>query len=305
MVMIAVVGSGMVVAASFVSITGTGTSQTTVHSTSLTSTSQATLVPASTSSSSSSTSTTASSSPTTSSIATSLSASASSLGSTSTNTTTCSPFQNNLIRVALLNTTLPKVTDLLGNFSAMTISSQLGVNASAIESYNVVGRPVIDSLRYYEVNVSTSAGSPSSNFSINIPSTVWFAPNGTAMMVKSKLGNFTGSSAQLIGGGLLSTFLQELQTSALARNITSSSDFKILNESTVSLGPTKVNITTYELKSLPVTNCGVTISKLIESVGTIPGTKFLLVLNSDLRGSSQTSPIVLKMKVESITVAQS
>ena len=142
------------------------------------------------------------------------------------------------------------VAQLFGNFSQMTVTSGITGNVSLAtsSSYQVMGRPMIGSLEYYEVNFTTSTSL------FNESQVVMFAPNGTATSVSSPvLGNFTGASAQTMGEGDVSTFLIQLHSSAYVKGIQSEPGVAALNSTTVSLGPTQVNMTYYTLKSLPPT----------------------------------------------------
>ena len=146
------------------------------------------------------------------------------------------------------------VAQLFGNFTQMTLTSNVTGTFNAnwtfdlvtTSSYQVVARPMIGSLEYYDVDFNISAAG------FNDSQTVMFAPNGTATSVSSPvLGNFTGASAQTMGEGDVSSFLIQLHSSAYVKSMESDPGIAVLNSTTVSLGSTQVKMTYYTLKSLP------------------------------------------------------
>jgi len=192
------------------------------------------------------------------------------------------------------------VDQLFGNFSQMAVTSDIigNVSLGTSASYQVLGRPMIGSLEYYEVNFTTS----SSLF--NESQVVMFAPNGTATSVSSPvLGNFTGASAQSMGEGDVSSFLIQLHSSAYAKGIQSDPGVAALDSTTVSLGPTQVNMTYYTLKSLPPTYCGSTIKELVEGLGTVQKTGLTMLMYSQTEVSEQGTTIGVTTSVESLTLA--
>jgi hypothetical protein len=192
------------------------------------------------------------------------------------------------------------VAQLFGNFSQMTVTSDitgpLGLATSS--SYQVLGRPMIGSLEYYEVSFNASTAG------FNDTQVVMFAPNGTATSVSSPLeGNFTGGPAEVMGEGDVSSFLIALHSSAYASSIESDPSAVVLNSTTVYLGPTQVKMTYYTLKSLPMTYCGATLSELVEGIGTIQGTGITMPLYSQMKISEQGSTIAITTSVDSLKLA--
>jgi hypothetical protein len=217
--------------------------------------------------------------------------------SLSSNTSLLNGWVSAIAKIAKVNET---ANEIFGNFSQMAVSTNAIINGSAVggttvDSFSVVGRPVIGSSTYREVNFTLSG------FGVSYKQTALFAPNGSATSVTSAtLGNFKGSLAARQGQSLVSPFLYEFQTSAYAKAIVASPDVVIVNESKVSLGPTSVDMTYYTLKSLPLTICGSTITKALVGVGTAPGTNTPLVLYettavSELRTSIETTTSVVSL----------
>ena len=215
-----------------------------------------------------------------------------SLGSSSTSSVPCLLDSTGLADTTQLNATIgalvgnltnafneapgnATVPELFGNFSQMAASTDLTgpLGAASSSSYQVVGRPTIGSLEYYQVNFTTSS------FGFNESDIVMFAPNGTATSVSSSvLGNLTGASAAAMGEADVSSFLIQFHTSAYASSIESDPSVAVLNSTTVSLGPAQVKMTYYTLKSLPLTYCGTTLSELVEGLGTVQGTGLTMLL---------------------------
>ena len=225
-------------------------------------------------------------------------------------------FYGNLTKSLSAIETNATASELFANFSQMALSveisspllanlsSSLSGNLSSsllepiVQSYTVVGQPVVGSLKYYEVNFTVGGPFPSSYLAL-------FAPNGTATSVTSPAlsFDFNGTEAAQFGPGLISPFLAELETSALAKSIATVTEFAVLNETAVSLGPNSVNVTYYGMKSLPMTYCGVTITSFVEGAGTVPGTNLPLILYTSFQDSFQGGSTSLTTKIVSLTVA--
>lgn len=193
-------------------------------------------------------------------------------------------------------------TQLFANFSQMALTTKLsGPLPESDFSYVVVGKPMVGSLRYFEVNFTE--GPVGSIFSSTF--TAWFAPNGTATNVSEpeyQL-DWTGLNASERGASLAAAYLVELESNSIAGSIATSPAFGSLGWGTTPLGPTMVNETIYELKSVPLNLCGEAITYLIEDVGTVPGTGFPLVFSTYVQFSSQGISGSISSKVMSLTVA--
>ena len=240
-----------------------------------------------------------------------------SLGSSSTSSVPCLLNDTGLINSAQLNATIgalvgnltdafnegpgnATVPELFGTFSQMTVTSDLTgpLSLPTSSSYQLVGRPMMGSLEYYEVNFTTSTTL------FNESQVVMFAPNGTATSVSSPLlGNFAGASAGTMGQADVSPFLIQFHSSAYASSIESDPSVAVLNSTTVSLGPTQVKMTYYTLKSLPLTYCGTSINELVEGLGTVQGTGLTILLYAQMQMSEQGSTFGETSSVSSLTLA--
>ncbi len=192
------------------------------------------------------------------------------------------------------------VTDLFGNFTQMAVTSNVigTIPLSTSSSYQVIGRPMVGSLEYYEVAFTTDTSF------LNESQTVMFAPNGTATSVSSPtLGNFTGASAQAMGEGDVSSFLIMLHSSVYAKAIQSDPSVAVLNSTTVSLGPTQVKMTYYTLKSPPPSYCGTTIKELIEGIGMVQKTGLTMLMYSQGQVTQQGVTVGTTTSLESLTLA--
>lgn len=208
--------------------------------------------------------------------------------------------RGSVLRISPLNYA---AAQLFENFSRMSIVTTTSVqgsshNVTVDSSYAVVGRPVIGSVGYYEVNFTMSADG------LSEAATVLFAPNGTATRVTSgTLGSSVGSAAAAEGRGMVSPFLFEMETSPYAESLPSSPYARVLNQTAVSLGSTPVMVTFYTENSLPLAYCGASITKFVEGIGSPPGSNLSLILYADSEFTSQNATIEVATSVLSLTVA--
>lgn len=204
-------------------------------------------------------------------------------------------------QTGLLSSRFPgaAVADLFGNFSQMTlnVTYPTSVGGASVESYAVVGRPVVGSLRYYEVNFSLSGVGTY---------TALFAPNGTSMSVTTPYNpfeNFNESFPATYGASLASQFEVILQSGGLAKSVASNPAYRVLNSSTVSLGATSVEMTYFQLQSPPQVNCEINFSNDLVGVGTLPGTNTPVVLYTDYEYATQAASEHISMALVSVTPA--
>ena len=200
---------------------------------------------------------------------------------------------------------------LFGNFSQMTVSMSLpgslgGLGGPVVDSYAVVGRPLVGSLRYYEVNFTEGVGGLAS-----VSSTAWFAPNGTATSVTSGMMSGFGSPSET-GYALVAPFLVELELGSIAKGAVASPAFTMVNHTSVSLGANTVKVTYYALNSASLASCGASLTKFVVGLGTVPGTRLPLAISTDLQGSmslpdmmgnDQAITFEMTVSVASLTVA--
>ena len=131
------------------------------------------------------------------------------------------------------------------------------VNGSVSESVNAIyshiGRQVINGSKYFQVGLNESIISPQETG--NVPSTIWFLPNGTAAELTVNGVKYSGSFAALEGELLFAIFVVVLEEGTVLNQtgITSSS-YSFLNESSVTLGTTIVNQTDYHFSTAYLNN---------------------------------------------------
>ncbi len=243
--------------------------------------------------------------------------SAATLGSPSAGSTPCLLNGTGAANLAQLNSTLRALAgnltgafdqgpgnvtaaDLFGNFTQMAVVSKVAgtIPMSTSSSYQVIGRPTVGALEYYEVAFTTNTSL------LNESQVITFAPNGTATSVTSQsLGNFTGALAQALGEGDVSPFLIMLHSSAYAKAIQSDPSVAVLNSTTVYLGPTQVRMTYYTLKSPPPSYCGITVNELVVGIGTVEKTGLTMLMYSQGQVSQQGGAVGTTTSLESLTLA--
>lgn len=187
-------------------------------------------------------------------------------------------------------------------------SSTSGSSSSSPSSYSFVESYATDyvSSTTYKVTITLAEGST------NLMETVWLLKDGTAVAIDVAGYNITGSEAQESIVGAFAAFTLQIQADSLINAYTAANFFHSTGTSTVSIGPTKVSVTTYAANNLPETEtyCGSTPTTLTAfsfSVGTPQGSSAPLVTNENIAGSEvvdgQTTTFQYLLQVTSITVA--
>jgi hypothetical protein len=156
-----------------------------------------------------------------------------------------------------------------------------------VSSYQVVGTSGSGPAEVYQVSVNQQVPG-----SMNETLTAWIQANGTVNNVNFLGQNVSGSEGTDTFAGFMSAFTVELQEHNNLTEFTSS-PFHIVNQTTVTLGPSTLNVTNYEEAASPVafSECGISvaISNFVVQTGTLPGSSFTLVTYENLQASSQTS----------------
>ena len=202
---------------------------------------------------------------------------------------------------------------MLSAYSAMSIqangsSSISGASSSSPSTYSFTESYTTDyvSATTYKVTINLVEGST------NIAETVWLLKNGTALAIDIEGYNLTGSSAQESVIGAFAGFTLQIQADSEIGAYTTSNFFHSTGTSTVSIGPTKVTVTTYAANSLPETEsyCGSTPTTLTAfsfSVGTPQGSSSPLVTSENIAGSEvvsgQTQTFQYLLQITSVTIA--
>ncbi len=188
---------------------------------------------------------------------------------------------------------------LFGNFSQMSISLQTNSSGAIstvspagamalVSSYQVVGTSGSGPAKVYQVSVNQQVpGSMNENL------TAWVQANGTVNDVSLLGQNITGSQGTDTFAGFMSAFTVELQEQANLTEFTSSPAFHIVNQTTVTLGPSTLSVTNYDETATPIAfsicASSMAIHNFVVQIGTLPGSSFTLVTYENLQASIQTS----------------
>ena len=172
-------------------------------------------------------------------------------------------------------------------------------------SYSVLGRPLINGTKFYEVGMTISA--LSSDNSGNVSMLMWFLPNGTATLVQMNGLNYTGADAELYGLEYTAPFiLVSIEGQAFDQGLIDPSSYFELNSTIVQLGPTSVNLTDYQLTQAYLnqqSSCGVDYNALIIGLGSIQGVDFRLGIMTYESISMEGTSLVVYFQVTSLTKA--
>ncbi|MHB2035217.1 MAG: hypothetical protein ACYCPW_00535 [Nitrososphaerales archaeon] len=226
--------------------------------------------------------------------------SSSSGSSTAVTTASCSTISTSTTATSAASVTQPDYSNLFGNFSAMTV--QYGSDSqTSTSSYTVVS----SNSTAYQVDVTISSGST------NESGTGWFLKNGGAatqvtITSSGQTQTYVGQLAQEFAPALMAAFLIQVEENAQISAQTSTSFVHTTGTTAVTLGPTKMTVTNYTAITNPFTYsyCGTnsTVSNLVVSAGTVPGTNFQIltyIAETIASGNSTTS---ISLAIESITV---
>jgi len=226
--------------------------------------------------------------------------SSSSYNSTAVTTASCSTTFTSTTATSAASATQPDYSNLFGNFSAMTVQygsdGQTGTSSYTVLSSNSTS---------YQVGITISSGLT------NESGTGWFLKNGgaaTQMTITSggQTQTYTGQLAQEFAPALMAAFLIQVEENSQISALTSTSFVHSTGTTAVTLGPTKMTVTNYTAITNPFTYsyCGTnsTVSNLVVSAGTVPGTKFQIVTYIAETITSGNSTTSISLAIESITV---
>ena len=123
--------------------------------------------------------------------------------------------------------------------------------------------------------------------------TAWLQSDGTVTAVGISGYNLTGSQAGAVFAGFMAPFSAELTSANQLETYTSSASFHVINQTSVTLGPTTVSVTNYGANQLPTTieTCDgkFTLTGYSYQTGTVPGSDTKLVTRQSFQGTSITS----------------
>jgi hypothetical protein len=242
--------------------------------------------------------------------------SATAVGTITTTATTTAPTSSNTQTSCPTSTTtttgnakLPNIDRLFANFSSMTVEYKVTENSSTgsaksvswNSSYIVTSEPSINSVQYIVVSVNTSSGGSSQHL------TIWYPPDGNATQVEANGYNITGTQATDFAIGYMSPFYAFISFQGTQLTALLGSNLKIVNQTSVVLGPTQMTVTTYEPQTLPlkVNYCSfsATFNSLVLQAGTVPGTSFDLLTYLYESGVFQSVSMTIFFKVLSVQKA--
>jgi hypothetical protein len=153
-------------------------------------------------------------------------------------------------------------------------------------SYNTVYTTTSGGVTTWKVNFTVISGNQT------FSSLAWAKSDGTVIAVYSFGQNFTGAQAAGVLEGSVAIFGIELNFQNLLSEYTSPIHFHVINTTTVTLGPTTMQVTNYGANSLPLalTYCDTTtnITAFVMQVGTVPGTSTTLITVMHFAGTTKT-----------------
>lgn len=196
----------------------------------------------------------------------------------------------------------PDLAPLFGNYSAMSgYLYELGNQKSATldSNYTVVSTNASSFTVSIESNITGS----------NVVTIVSLLKNGTAVSASQAGYNYTGSKAEALLLEAMDPFLLETSQSKLTPT-PAEVGASVANQSTITLGPTTMNVSNYASNKLPatLTQCTTTqtVTKFEYQTGTPAGGTFPLLTVFDVEAyqvvSGQHSPIAVVFELTSVTV---
>ena len=205
-------------------------------------------------------------------------------------------------------TTTPALTvqSVLPFFQAASAMEIVWNGTSSGSSYNFTGSYQVVSavssggVTTYKVDITYNSGTTTET------GTAWLQSNGNVIAVDAFGQNLTGSSAGSLLIAVMAPFLAESSFSNQAF-LYQGSFFHSTGTSSVTLGPTTMQVTNYAANSLPetYTECGYTgtLDAFTAQVGTVPGTNLTLVTFLYLSGTENGKPGSFTLRVASVTKA--
>lgn len=159
---------------------------------------------------------------------------------------------------------------MFGNFSSMMVTDREG-NATSTGLYSVLYSPM-SGASVYKASVTVN------NSVTTTTGQVWVRPNGTVLAVYEDGQNSTGASAFSAASTLTFVFAFEAYRPHLLPLYLTSSSVYVLNQTSILIGGTTVDVTNYGASSYPitVTNCvfSLTFTNFFFQLGKVPGTTF-------------------------------
>jgi hypothetical protein len=139
---------------------------------------------------------------------------------------------------------IDNLNDVFGNYSRMTVNSQLNGTKTETVAYVVLGRPTINSSQYWQVSfaLSKSVGSGKQNSSAQI----WFDTTGSPAVASIEGVNYTGQQARTQSANFTTPIVLSVSYSGLfLKNQTILSQMHFLRQDNITLGPTLMTVVSY------------------------------------------------------------
>ena len=209
---------------------------------------------------------------------------------------------------------LPDYTPLFSSINQMTMAvQQITVDqygrantSSAQVGFKVLGQTTINSTKLYDVNLQVTT--PGVNGTSNTQQAIaYFDMQGGLFLASQPNLNVTGAAAVRIVAPYLDPFNYELTSTQQLATYTNPDIERTVNQTSVTLGSTVMNVTYAEPKALPygVTVCGQT--TIVESVlfayGIVPGTGYPIITYYYSLGTDGVNNIAFGYKVLTVTRA--
>ena len=146
---------------------------------------------------------------------------------------------------------------LFGNISQMTAISRTNSSIATV-AIEILGRPTINSTRYWEVNFTLSyPPSPSGSGSKNSSAEIWFDTSGNPAITKIGSIKYTQDQAKIMSENYIGPFeLSVNYTGLFFRDQTNLNKLHYLGLQTQSVGPTSMTLATYSCMCSPPISLG-------------------------------------------------
>jgi hypothetical protein len=210
--------------------------------------------------------------------------------------------------------TLPNYVPLFSSINQMTMAvQQITVDrfgrsntSSAQVGFKVLGQTVINSTKLYQVNlqVTTSGANGTSNTRQDV---AYFDSAGDLFLSQQPNLNLTGSAAIRVVAPYLDPFNYELTSTQQLATYTNPDIERTLNQTTVTLGSTIMNVTYAEPKAIPYSVTVCTQTTIVENVlfayGIVPGTSYPIITYYYSLGTDGVNNVAFGYKVLTVTRA--
>jgi hypothetical protein len=164
---------------------------------------------------------------------------------------------------------IDNLNDVFGNYSRMTVNSQLNGTKTETVAYVVLGRPTINSSQYWQVSFALSklVGSGQQNSSAQI----LFDSTGSPAVASIEGVNYTGQQARTQSANFTTPIVLSVSYSDLfLKNQTILSQMHFLRQDNIALGPTLMTVVSYSGTFSPpiVISPGVSVLTGVFRIGT-------------------------------------